>query len=148
MRRLLVSGVVMGLVSTWGLEANAQAPAAQPGVQGGVQGGVTFQPQVGQQPTFQQPQFQQQYYQPTPVRERTPLEIGDTRKTLRVSDKADTAQLKLVVSRSHRPANIAQIMERLGTSSEMPSISGAAVQPTWRRSSGVGRAPEVRAHST
>jgi 3'(2'), 5'-bisphosphate nucleotidase len=51
------------------------------------------------------------------------LEVGDTRTVLRVSDKADTAQLKLVVSRSHRPANIAQIMERLGTDSEMPSGS-------------------------
>jgi 3'(2'), 5'-bisphosphate nucleotidase len=51
------------------------------------------------------------------------LEVGDTRRVLRVSDKADTAQLKLVVSRSHRPANIAQIMQRLGTDSEMPSGS-------------------------
>ncbi|HEY6877163.1 MAG TPA: 3'(2'),5'-bisphosphate nucleotidase CysQ [Polyangiales bacterium] len=44
-------------------------------------------------------------------------------KQLRVSDKADTAQLKLVVSRSHRPANIAEIMQRLGTEREMPSGS-------------------------
>ncbi len=51
------------------------------------------------------------------------LELGDTRKVLRVSDTADTSRLKLVVSRSHRPTNIAQIMERLGTHSEMPSGS-------------------------
>jgi len=51
------------------------------------------------------------------------LEVKGQARTLKVSDKADTAQLKLVVSRSHRPANIAQIMERLGTNSEMPSGS-------------------------
>jgi 3'(2'), 5'-bisphosphate nucleotidase len=51
------------------------------------------------------------------------LEHHGQARELRVSDKSDTAQLKLVVSRSHRPANIAQIMQRLGTSSEMPSGS-------------------------
>jgi len=49
-------------------------------------------------------------------------EKGETR-ALRVSDKHDPAQLKLVVSRSHRPANIEQIMQRLGAREEMPSGS-------------------------
>jgi 3'(2'), 5'-bisphosphate nucleotidase len=51
------------------------------------------------------------------------LEQGGQKHSLKVSGKADTAQLKLVVSRSHRPANIAQIMQRLGTDAEMPSGS-------------------------
>ncbi|MDB4974802.1 MAG: 3-5-bisphosphate nucleotidase [Myxococcaceae bacterium] len=42
---------------------------------------------------------------------------------LRVSEESDPAKLKLVVSRSHRPASIEQIMTRLGTTAEMPSGS-------------------------
>jgi 3'(2'), 5'-bisphosphate nucleotidase len=44
-------------------------------------------------------------------------------RTLSVSDQADPARLKLVVSRSHRPASIEQIMQRLGAREEMPSGS-------------------------
>ncbi|MDB4987590.1 MAG: 3(2),5-bisphosphate nucleotidase [Myxococcaceae bacterium] len=47
---------------------------------------------------------------------------GET-KPLHVSEEADPAKLKLVVSRSHRPASIEQIMQRLGASEEMPSGS-------------------------
>jgi 3'(2'), 5'-bisphosphate nucleotidase len=49
-------------------------------------------------------------------------EAGSTRE-LRVSDKADPSALKLVVSRSHRPESIEQIMQRLGATQEMPSGS-------------------------
>ncbi len=42
---------------------------------------------------------------------------------LAVSDKQATESLKLVVSRSHRPASMAQIMARLGATVEMPSGS-------------------------
>jgi 3'(2'), 5'-bisphosphate nucleotidase len=47
---------------------------------------------------------------------------GQTR-ALRVSDQADPSQLRLVVSRSHRPESIEQIMTRLGATQEMPSGS-------------------------
>ncbi len=47
---------------------------------------------------------------------------GQTR-TLRVSQEANPARLRLVVSRSHRPASIEQIMARLGAQQEMPSGS-------------------------
>lgn len=49
-------------------------------------------------------------------------EAGATRE-LRVSDKSDPSTLKLVVSRSHRPESIEQIMQRLGATEEMPSGS-------------------------
>ena len=49
-------------------------------------------------------------------------EYGQTRR-LRVSDKAEPSTLKLVVSRSHRPESIEQIMGRLGARDEMPSGS-------------------------
>src|SRR4051812_24578934 len=42
---------------------------------------------------------------------------------LTVSDKADPSTLKLVVSRSHRPSSIEQIMQQLGATEEMPSGS-------------------------
>jgi 3'(2'), 5'-bisphosphate nucleotidase len=42
---------------------------------------------------------------------------------LQVSDKRRTDQLKLVASRSHRPASIEQIMHKLGAKDEMPSGS-------------------------
>jgi 3'(2'), 5'-bisphosphate nucleotidase len=51
------------------------------------------------------------------------LEEGGTTRALSVSDKSDPSQLKLVVSRSHRPDSIEQIMQRLGASEEMPSGS-------------------------
>jgi 3'(2'), 5'-bisphosphate nucleotidase len=51
------------------------------------------------------------------------LEQQGQRRTLEVSDKADPSTLKLVVSRSHRPSSIEQIMQRLGASTEMPSGS-------------------------
>jgi 3'(2'), 5'-bisphosphate nucleotidase len=47
---------------------------------------------------------------------------GDS-KTLQVSQHADPALLKLVVSRSHRPASIERIMQRLSATQEMPSGS-------------------------
>jgi len=51
------------------------------------------------------------------------LESGGKQTSLSVSDKSETSALKLVVSRSHRPDSIAQIMERLGATEEMPSGS-------------------------
>jgi 3'(2'), 5'-bisphosphate nucleotidase len=51
------------------------------------------------------------------------LEQAGERRVLQVSDKADTAQLKLVVSRSHRPDSIERLMQRLGARHEMPSGS-------------------------
>jgi len=44
-------------------------------------------------------------------------------RPLAVSEQSDPARLKLVVSRSHRPASIEQIMQQLGASEEMPSGS-------------------------
>jgi 3'(2'), 5'-bisphosphate nucleotidase len=51
------------------------------------------------------------------------LEQAGQTRALRVSDKQRTEQLKLVASRSHRPASIEQIMQKLGTRDEMPSGS-------------------------
>ena len=51
------------------------------------------------------------------------LEERGHAQPLRVSDEADPARLKLVVSRSHRPHSIGQIMQRLGASEEAPSGS-------------------------
>ncbi len=51
------------------------------------------------------------------------LEQADRETLLQVSDKGDTRQLKLVVSRSHRPDSIEQIMAQLGATEEMPSGS-------------------------
>jgi 3'(2'), 5'-bisphosphate nucleotidase len=51
------------------------------------------------------------------------LEQQGQGRALNVSDKADPGALKLVVSRSHRPSSIEQIMQRLGASAEMPSGS-------------------------
>jgi 3'(2'), 5'-bisphosphate nucleotidase len=51
------------------------------------------------------------------------LEQRGTTRALRVSDKRDTRTLKLVASRSHRPASIEQIMQKLGARDEMPSGS-------------------------
>jgi 3'(2'), 5'-bisphosphate nucleotidase len=51
------------------------------------------------------------------------LEEGGTARQLSVSDKADPSQLRLVVSRSHRPDSIEQLMQRLGATEEMPSGS-------------------------
>jgi 3'(2'), 5'-bisphosphate nucleotidase len=51
------------------------------------------------------------------------LEQGGQESQLRVSDKGDPSQLKLVVSRSHRPSSIEQIMRELGATDEMPSGS-------------------------
>lgn len=51
------------------------------------------------------------------------LETEDSETLLRVSDKADPHNLKLVVSRSHRPDSIGQLMQRLGVHEEMPSGS-------------------------
>jgi 3'(2'), 5'-bisphosphate nucleotidase len=48
---------------------------------------------------------------------------GGQKTRLQVSDKARCSELKLVVSRSHRPSSIAAIMQRLGASEEMPSGS-------------------------
>jgi 3'(2'), 5'-bisphosphate nucleotidase len=50
------------------------------------------------------------------------VEKGQTR-ALRVSEEADPSRLRLVVSRSHRPESIEQIMQRLGATQEMPSGS-------------------------
>ncbi|MFT3927218.1 MAG: 3'(2'),5'-bisphosphate nucleotidase CysQ [Myxococcales bacterium] len=44
-------------------------------------------------------------------------------RALRVSEQSDPRELRLVVSRSHRPESIEQIMQRLGASREMPSGS-------------------------
>ncbi|MET0339665.1 MAG: 3'(2'),5'-bisphosphate nucleotidase CysQ [Polyangiales bacterium] len=57
------------------------------------------------------------------VGDRAVLRQGGVDRVLTVSDKADPATLKLVVSRSHRPSSIAQIMQRLGAREEMPSGS-------------------------
>jgi 3'(2'), 5'-bisphosphate nucleotidase len=51
------------------------------------------------------------------------LERSGTITELRVSEQADPARLKLVVSRSHRPSSIEHIMKRLGATEEMPSGS-------------------------
>lgn len=51
------------------------------------------------------------------------LEQDGRTRALHVSDKRDTRTLKLVASRSHRPASIEQIMQRLGARDEMPSGS-------------------------
>jgi 3'(2'), 5'-bisphosphate nucleotidase len=51
------------------------------------------------------------------------LEQAGRTSALRISDKADPSTLKLVVSRSHRPSSIEQIMQRLGAREEMPSGS-------------------------
>jgi 3'(2'), 5'-bisphosphate nucleotidase len=51
------------------------------------------------------------------------LVSGAAKQVLRVSDKASGKALKLVVSRSHRPTSIAQIMDKLGATEEMPSGS-------------------------
>jgi 3'(2'), 5'-bisphosphate nucleotidase len=50
------------------------------------------------------------------------LERGQSRR-LSVSDERDPSALRLVVSRSHRPESIEQIMQKLGASQEMPSGS-------------------------
>jgi 3'(2'), 5'-bisphosphate nucleotidase len=57
------------------------------------------------------------------VGEGAALEQGGRTRALRVSDKRDTHTLKLVASRSHRPASIEQIMQKLGARDEMPSGS-------------------------
>jgi len=57
------------------------------------------------------------------VGEGSVLEKGGQESALKVSDKARPADLKLVVSRSHRPDSIGQLMERLGATQEMPSGS-------------------------
>jgi len=57
------------------------------------------------------------------VGDKAVLAQQGTERDLRVSDKSDPSQLKLVVSRSHRPSSIEQIMQRLGARSEMPSGS-------------------------
>jgi 3'(2'), 5'-bisphosphate nucleotidase len=44
-------------------------------------------------------------------------------RTLRVSEQRDPRELRLVVSRSHRPESIEQIMQKLGATREMPSGS-------------------------
>jgi 3'(2'), 5'-bisphosphate nucleotidase len=51
------------------------------------------------------------------------LITGGTKQRLQVSDKGAGSALKLVVSRSHRPSSIAEIMKRLGATEEMPSGS-------------------------
>lgn len=57
------------------------------------------------------------------VGERAVLEQHGQSRVLTVSEQADPAKLKLVVSRSHRPASIEALMQRLGASEEMPSGS-------------------------
>jgi 3'(2'), 5'-bisphosphate nucleotidase len=57
------------------------------------------------------------------VGEGAVLEQHGASRALRVSDQADPAKLKLVVSRSHRPSSIEQIMQRLSATQEMPSGS-------------------------
>lgn len=54
---------------------------------------------------------------------RAELEERGVSRGLRVSEESDPSRLKLVVSRSHRPASIEQIMQRLGAQQEMPSGS-------------------------
>jgi 3'(2'), 5'-bisphosphate nucleotidase len=51
------------------------------------------------------------------------LEQNGKTRTLNVSEKADPSTLKLVVSRSHRPDSIEQLMKRLNATQEMPSGS-------------------------
>jgi 3'(2'), 5'-bisphosphate nucleotidase len=51
------------------------------------------------------------------------LEEAGKVRSLQVSDQADTSKLRLVVSRSHRPESVEQIMAKLGTDQEMPSGS-------------------------
>jgi 3'(2'), 5'-bisphosphate nucleotidase len=51
------------------------------------------------------------------------LEQAGARRALTVSSEASPARLKLVVSRSHRPDSIEQIMQGLGATQEMPSGS-------------------------
>lgn len=51
------------------------------------------------------------------------LESNGERRPLQVSDEADPARLRLVVSRSHRPDEIDRIASRLGVTSERPSGS-------------------------
>jgi 3'(2'), 5'-bisphosphate nucleotidase len=51
------------------------------------------------------------------------LEHAGHTRSLQVSAKSDPSALKLVVSRSHRPSSIEQIMQRLGAQQEMPSGS-------------------------
>lgn len=57
------------------------------------------------------------------VGEGAVLEERGAQRPLVVSEQADAARLKLVVSRSHRPASIEGIMQRLGATEEMPSGS-------------------------
>jgi 3'(2'), 5'-bisphosphate nucleotidase len=57
------------------------------------------------------------------VGEGAALDERGRTSALRVSEEADPARLKLVVSRSHRPSSIEQIMRRLGATEEMPSGS-------------------------
>lgn len=51
------------------------------------------------------------------------LEQNGERRALRVSDEVDPSRLRLVVSRSHRPAEIDRIAKALGLTSERPSGS-------------------------
>ena len=51
------------------------------------------------------------------------LEVKGDRRELKVSDKGDPAQLKLVVSRSHRPENIGEVVDQLSIREEMKSGS-------------------------
>jgi 3'(2'), 5'-bisphosphate nucleotidase len=47
-------------------------------------------------------------------------EEGDTTHLLKVSETSDPKELRLVVSRSHRPAATGVLMEKLGIQAEMP----------------------------
>lgn len=51
------------------------------------------------------------------------LEQAGEVRALQVSEESDPSKLRLVVSRSHRPESIEQIMKRLGATQEMPSGS-------------------------
>jgi 3'(2'), 5'-bisphosphate nucleotidase len=51
------------------------------------------------------------------------LEAGGESRALRVSEERDPSKLRLVVSRSHRPESIEQIMQKLGATQETPSGS-------------------------
>jgi len=51
------------------------------------------------------------------------LVIGDSRRPLRVSEQAEPAALRLVVSRSHRPSHTDALVARLGIGSERASGS-------------------------
>jgi 3'(2'), 5'-bisphosphate nucleotidase len=57
------------------------------------------------------------------VGEGASLEEGGSVRPLRVSEQSDPSKLRLVVSRSHRPESIEQIMAKLGATEEMPSGS-------------------------